>query len=67
MIPTRRSADRTSVGVVGFPSAWQPSLVDNVANVQITVHVVPHSRDLSAELSLLSFRKKQTAPLGATK
>ena len=32
-IPTRRSADQTSVGVAGFPSAWQPSLVDNVANV----------------------------------
>ena len=33
MIPTRRSVDRTSAGVAGFPSAWQPSLVDNVTNV----------------------------------
>ena len=59
MIPTRRSADRTSAGVAGFPSTWQPSLVDNIADVQIPVHVVPHSRDLSAELSLLSFRKNK--------
>ena len=59
MIPTRRSADRTSAGVAGFPSAWQPSLLHNVANVQIPVHVVPHSRDLSADLSLLSFRKNK--------
>ena len=33
MIPTRRSADQTLAGVAGFPSAWQPSSVDNVANV----------------------------------
>ena len=59
VIPTRRSADRTSAGVADFPSAWQPSLVDNVANVQIPVHVVPHSGDLSTELSLLSFRKNK--------
>ena len=33
VIPTRRSADQTSVGVACFLSSWQPSLVDNVANV----------------------------------
>ena len=32
MIPTRRSADQTSAEVAGFPFAWQPLLVGNVAN-----------------------------------
>ena len=32
VIPTRRSMDQTSVGVAGFPSTWQPSSVDSVAN-----------------------------------
>ena len=32
VIPTRRSADQTSAEVAGFPFAWQPLLVGNVAN-----------------------------------
>lgn len=32
-IPTQRSVDQRSERLISFPSAWQSSLVDNVANV----------------------------------
>ena len=35
-MPNRRSVDQTSMDVTGFPSAWQPSRVGNVANVYDT-------------------------------